>query len=295
MFGLKAVNYYMLVERDRWMGSPITQDNKIRTPYFEMYRHWNAFLKRSHFHEWDLQADLLLLANYDQDRLLKALKKVESHFVHLLPEEVGFEEEQTLFSYRVEEEIPRWSDGSWSLALRNHLPLRCSDTVASIERLRGHKAVWVPTFEALEKEAQDNLRLFAEEGGTLLMGPQVPSLDGDYRPYCAFPELRSASEAKVGKGLVALVKEFDETRILSILAKAGVRPVLEDLPPKVLASQFHKDGKTMIFLANAQDNVTTFSVGQKLSPLYGTPEDRSLKPGHLTLDPWSVTVWELRP
>jgi len=46
MFGLKAVNYYMIVERDRWMGSPVTADNQIRQEPFDFYRQWNGFLSQ---------------------------------------------------------------------------------------------------------------------------------------------------------------------------------------------------------------------------------------------------------
>ena len=45
MNGVRGINYYMLVERDRWQGSPITVDGRVRPDYFELYKSINAFLK----------------------------------------------------------------------------------------------------------------------------------------------------------------------------------------------------------------------------------------------------------
>ncbi|HTC21701.1 MAG TPA: beta-galactosidase, partial [bacterium] len=292
MFGLKAINYYMIVERDRWMGSPITADNKIRAPYFDFYRHWNAFLSKNQFHQWDLQSDLLILANYDMERTLKALKLVENHFLHFLPEEAGYGEKQSLFPYRLEEDYPRWAEKQWDYALKSHLPLHCSDTVLPYEKMKNHKVVWVVTFEIMDKKAQENLRLFAEEGGTVILGPLVPSLDENMLPFSAFGELQKSPESKIGKGKLIFLKEWDEKNVEKILAQAGVRPVLEGLPAEIMATCFKRDGKEIYFLANPHDKDVTFTPSRKLNPLYGIQDSKVSSQGALTLHPWSVSVWE---
>jgi beta-galactosidase len=294
MFGLKAINYYMLVERDRWMGSPLTSYNKIRHPYFDFYRHWNTFLRKNQFHLWDLQSDLLILANYDTERILKALKAVEGHPIHYLPEELGYAESPSLFQFRLEEEYPRWSDNQWAYALKRHLPVHCSDTVAPFEKLKGHKAVWVASFEMMDKKAQENLRRFAEEGGTVLLGPLVPSLDEHTRPFSCFTELEKSPRARVGKGKMALLSGWDEAEIGKILAEAGIHPVLDSLPPDILATRFTRDGKELFFFANPSGQVVSFKPSRKLSPLYGVG-DGKFSHDQLSLQPWSVIVWEAVP
>ena len=290
MFGLKAINYYMLVERDRWMGSPLTAHNKIRHAYFDFYRHWNSFLKKNQFHEWTLQSELLILSNYDTERVLKAVKVVEGHPIHFLPEELGYAESPSLFQYRLEEEHPRWDGNLWNYALKHHLPAHCSDTVAPIEKLRGHKAVWVVTFEMMKKKAQENLRRFAEEGGTLILGPLVPSLDEHTRPSDLFPELKNSRQAKLGKGKLVLLPEWNEAEIEKTLAEAGVHPVMDSLPPEILATRFTRDGKDLYFFANPSAQAVSFKLSRKLTPLYGVG-DGKIAHEQLNLQPWSVSVW----
>ncbi len=291
MFGLKAVNYYMLVERDRWMGSPLTSENKIRHAYFDFYRHWNAFLRKTGFHEWDLQSDLLILANYDTERLLKSLKAVESHPVHFLPEELGYAWSPSLFHYRLEEEHPRWSGNQWAYALKRHLPLRCSDTAASFEKLRGHKAAWVVTFEMMEKKAQENLRRFAEEGGTLILGPLAPSLDEHARAFSCFKELEKAPQARLGRGKAVWISQWNEATVENALQEAGIRPVMDSLPGDLLATRFTRGEKELFFFANPTGRSVEFKADRKLMPLY-VGSDARQSGDSLLLHPWSVTAWE---
>lgn len=294
MFGLKAVNYYMLVERDRWMGSPLTAYNKIRHSYFDFYRHWNAFLKKNRFHDWDLQSDLLILANYDTERILKALKVVEGHPIHFLPDELGFAESHSFFKYRLDEELPRWNANQWVHALKNHLPVHCSDTVAPYEKLKGHKAIWAISFEVMAKEAQQNLRRYAEEGGTLILGPLAPSLDEDMRPFTCFAELKNSDEAKIGNGRMVLLPEWNEAAVGKALAEAGIHPVMEGLPSEILATRFTHDGREFYFFANPSDQTLSFKSRRRLSPLYGIGEGK-VAHEQFNLQPWSVTVWEAHP
>ncbi len=294
MFGLKAVNYYMLVERDRWMGSPLTAHNKIRHSYFDFYRHWNSFLKKYKFHEWDLQSDLLVLANYDAERILKALKVVEGHPIHFLPDELGFAEAHSFFKYRLDEELPRWNTNQWAYALKNHLPVHCSDTVAPYEKLKGHKAIWAVSFEVMAKAAQQNLRRYAEEGGTLFFGPLAPSLDEDMRPFTCFAELENSNEAKIGKGKVILLPEWGEAAVEKALSGAGIHPVMEGLPSEILCTRFTHEGKELYFFANPGGQALSFKPRRKLTPLYGIGEGK-VAHEQLNLQPWSVTVWEAHP
>ncbi len=296
MYGLKAINYYMIVERDRWMGSPITVDNKIRKPYFDFYAGWNAFLAKTAFHQWDPPRDLLLLANYDIERAIKAMRVTEGHFLHFLPDELAYPDKPPMFQYLLEEECPRWTDNQWRYILKNHLPAFCSDTIISSEKMEGYKAVWVPTFEFMDQRAQKNLRRFAEEGGTVLMGPLVPSLDENLRPHSEFKELQNAFQANVGKGKLVLLREWNEKEIGRILTEAGVQSVAEWAPPEILCTRFKKDGKEILFFANPAEKTVSFPSPMKkgLVALWGA--EGTVSPGQtIELKPWSVTVWEVRP
>jgi hypothetical protein len=157
--------------------------------------------------------------------------------------------------------------------------------------LRGHKTAWVVTFEMMSRRAQENLRRFVEEGGTLILGPLVPSMDENTRAFCRFEELQKAQQAQVGKGRMVLLREWNIEEINKALKVSGIGPVLSPLPSEILATRFTRKGKELYFLANPGNQVVSFKPPRKLSPLYGVAEGKFAH-DMLSLQPWSVTVWE---
>ena len=69
MQGIKGFSRYMLVERDRWLDSPVRRDGRERTEKVAMFGDVNAMLDRGEFHRFRRDADVLLLANREYDRL----------------------------------------------------------------------------------------------------------------------------------------------------------------------------------------------------------------------------------
>ena len=75
MNGLKGVNFYMLAERDRWTGCPVTNDGRIRKPYYEMFSDLLRLLKDHEIYHFNRSPRVLILKDYDMGRL-KALYSV---------------------------------------------------------------------------------------------------------------------------------------------------------------------------------------------------------------------------
>lgn len=69
MQGIKGFSRYMLVERDRWLDSPVRRDGRERPEKVAMFGNVNAMLERGEFHRFRRDADVLLLANREYDRL----------------------------------------------------------------------------------------------------------------------------------------------------------------------------------------------------------------------------------
>jgi beta-galactosidase len=58
----------MLVERERWQGSPITRHGALRPEYADFYCRLTAFLQRYEFWRFEREQRALVLRNYDLGR-----------------------------------------------------------------------------------------------------------------------------------------------------------------------------------------------------------------------------------
>ena len=190
MHGIKGVNFYMIVERERWYGSPVKRDGRIRQ---EHYRFFKGLLER--VRSWGLEdmapeRPVLLLLNREYDRLANAASLLSpsslliSQFTGMFDQAPG--RLTSSESYGLSEPVAiRYlrllSFWYWALsACGTHFAM--GDTSASGDILSAYSMVIVPTFEFMDAEAQQRLQAYAEAGGTLVVGPRAPALDGRMRP-----------------------------------------------------------------------------------------------------------------
>jgi beta-galactosidase len=297
MFGVKAVNHYMLVERDRWMGSPLSASGEPRRALAGVHRGLNAFLEASRILECDLQTDLLLMVNRDADRLRRVLSLADDHPLLPWPEEAGLADAPPAFSVPPHEDHPGRFRRLFRFALDRRLPFRCADTGLPAARWRGAKALLLPSYELLSRDAQDSLRGFVEEGGAALLGPSLPGLDERCRPLSAFPVYQVGRPVSVGKGRLLLLEEWDEAAALAFLAEAGVAPLVPSWPEGVWVTRFTDPGREVVFAANPGDAEKVLPpFGEKGGPdwtvLYGG--DKPWRSGKTwTLAPWTVAAFEM--
>ncbi len=190
MHGAKGFSRYMLVERDRWLDSPIRRDGRVREDHFDMFKRVNDTLKASQFVDLRRQADVLLLANRDYDRL-EAASVLVSFPGDFLETPSGFSEyptfmtvsEKTLgFQEPVQVAKADWFTHAYGALTRSGYPFLLSDTALALERWARFKAVVVSSFEYQTASVQRKLVDFAEAGGSVVFGPRVPQLDELMRP-----------------------------------------------------------------------------------------------------------------
>jgi beta-galactosidase len=72
LHGVRAANVYMLVERDRWYGSPISARGEIREPKGAFYRRLHALLDELDWTALRRDAPVLVLENRDVSRRIAA-------------------------------------------------------------------------------------------------------------------------------------------------------------------------------------------------------------------------------
>ena len=164
MYGLKAFNLYMLVERERWQGSPITRHGTFRAEYADFYKRLLAFAHQYQLWSLSRAPQALLLLNYDMERYAALASSL--HFAHT--ELYGFPKE--LFKVDLDLDL-QWDiageaddrrSGNWLGTVigaleGRHSDYDLSDTHVSLERLCRYPLVFVPTVDFMD--ARDQLRL----------------------------------------------------------------------------------------------------------------------------------------
>lgn len=183
MHGISGMNFYMLVERERWVGSPIDRFGNIRKKKFNFYKKLNEFVERIDYQSYSKVSDICLLTNRDYARLelasslitpLPTLRNIKPE-AYVSEDNVGFSDVIQLENERL------WDMFYYSLAAMNY-SYTIGDTEMSAEQLSAFKVVMVPTFEFMKKRTQEKLVDYARNGGMLVVGPRIPTLDEKMQP-----------------------------------------------------------------------------------------------------------------
>ena len=295
MHGIKWVNLYMLVERDRWIGSPITRTNGKRLEYWDLYRRWNDLLESVDLPVFEKDTQVALLTHRDCDRLAAASALfVPPTRLFLAPDdpEVYLNEESFGLSQPValayHQQWESWYKDLTAAGYTFDLP----DSEAPVERLARYGALALPCYEFLSRSAQERLSAYVQAGGTLLIGPMLPHLD-ERMQAC---ETLADAANNPGKG-----------RIVRIPEEQGLKDALSGLGvlPSALSSDLHlelvvhrRDGRILVYASNPtpqeREAVLTLreqpgGMWQEIWPQRSLMDSASA----VCLAPYSVRIWEV--
>lgn len=190
MHGIKGVNFYMIVERERWYGSPVKSDGTLRERHYAFFRKLLGEVREWGLEDMSCERPTLLLLERDYERLagldtmLCPNSRLAAQFL------TGFDqpadllvsaEEHGLSEAVASRYLRLLSFWYWALSASGaHFAM--GDTSASAEMLKGYSMVVVPTFEFMDRAVQQRLLDFARAGGTLVVGPRAPELDERMEP-----------------------------------------------------------------------------------------------------------------
>lgn len=183
MHGIKGFSRYMLVERDRWLDSPIRRDGRVREKA-KMFAQANAMQATGGFADLSRESDVLLLANREYDRLEAAsvLVSFPGDFLETpggfseYPNRMTVAEDALGFDQPVQVAKGEWFQAFYKALHRAGYGFLLSDTDLAPERWAAYRAVVVSTFEYLDARTQQHLVDFASSGGVVIIGPKVPQL-----------------------------------------------------------------------------------------------------------------------
>ena len=287
MHGIKGFSRYMLVERDRWLASPIRRDGRVRPENAAVFSSTNKVLKAFDFKSLRRQADVLLLANRDYDRL-EAASVLISYPGDFLESQISLSEYPNFMTTSEEtfgfDEPVQAVKNDWFVAFYESLSkggqtFLLSDTALPADRLPRYKAVLLSSFEFLGAAVQKKLLDYVKAGGTVVVGPKLPSLDERFVADTTLLDAANAAKSSavsvvnrkaatrhaIGKGALVVVHDIaDVEAVLSVaLAGAGIVPVRKNHPK--LDVTIHRDpavnGKAVVFVANPTDQPIAADIG----------------------------------
>jgi len=269
MQGLKGFSRYMLVERDRWLDSPVRRDGRVREDHAAMFGRANAVQLENGFVNLRRQADVLLLANREYDRL-EAASVLVSFPGDFLETPSGFSEypsfmtvsESTLgFAQPIQvAKADRFAAAYRGLSDAGYAFL-ISDTKLAPEKWSAYKVLVVSSYEFMGAALQQSLVAYSKAGGTVVLGPQLPSLDDAMQPNATLAAVCSAgtavaggTEYAVGLGRIVLLPDFGDAgaTLGAVLADVGaVRFARNDLRLDVTMHRVPGDAsRVVVFVCN---------------------------------------------
>jgi beta-galactosidase len=276
MHGIKGFSRYMLVERDRWLDSPVRRDGRVREDHAAMFGGVNRLLVDNGFVDLRRRADVLLLANREYDRL-EAASVLVSFPGDFLETPSGFSEYPSFMTVSEEtlgfdEPIQLAKSGRFWSAYHGlteaGIAFLLSDTALPLQRWAAFRAVVVSSYEYMSDELQRRLVEYARGGGIVVIGPKLPTLDDEMR---SSESLRAAAlegatvdvsvdgarvgrQHQVGSGAVILMEDFARPAAALGAALADVELVRWSRNDQRLDVAVHEaeaaDGRSVVFVAN---------------------------------------------
>lgn len=303
MYGLKAFNLYMLVERERWQGSPITRHGTFRAEYASFYKRLLSFAYQYQLWSLSRTPQALLLLNYDMER--SAALASSLHFAHT--DLYGFPRE--LFNVDLDLDLQwdiaheaddRRSDnwlGTVIGALEGrHSDYDLSDTHVNLEGLSRYPLVFVPTVDFMDADDQLRLLAYVEQGGQLMIGPGVPYLNPALLPCEVLSKyVHEAGRTEIGAGSIWWISQEDIPATVGMLVESGAYWCEDTMVKLVLQTS---NEHSLLFVANptalVREVALHFQGEQSLRRVWG---EACVRSGNgvliMELEPYSVQIWEV--
>ena len=269
MHGLRGINFYMIVDRERWYGAPIRRDGSVDAERANLYKRFLSLASNAKGSR--RTADVLLLTT----RMYGRLENLTNIFDPLSPMALaGLGYDAVSFCPRIDLGLKR-PPAAVHAALQEALfcalsGARLSFDIGEPERpggnLKRYKMMVLPSMEILEHQATVDLLAAVRAGGTLVMGPDIPRLDENGKADRTFksalsgrgekiPRIPSAKLYHLGSGRIILLPELAEddaglAKLLGAVSRLAECRMLPDPGDAELDTAEHPGEPGFLWLAN---------------------------------------------
>lgn len=255
MHGLKAINFYMLVERERWQGCPITRSNQIRTGYYQLFKKIGAFIAAAKLETLRKKREIVMIRDYDIGRLkmLETITDLPNLPGMSIPKEL-FEAHQDFGFQYLDPKLAAeeaWIDDLARLFENAGVDFDFTNTHVAPRRLKDFPIAVLPTFDFIATETVAKILAYVQAGGILIIGPGIPYLDQTMKPYHPFAQFdfgNPPEPAGYGKGQIYLA--FDPQSLFQVIHKLGIKGDFVGEGVEVTSFIHPETGRKLIFAAN---------------------------------------------
>lgn len=253
-FGLRGLNLYMAVDRDRWYGAPIDSRGAPREGAAEWRRLFNA-LEQAEFS--DLRRDVKVALSFPREyaRLARAthlLGPISPSSLEALGGSPVDGCRRSSFGFGHAVQITWWKTLSSLAAALTKANVAYEIVDSESDRLAGYDVVIAPTFEFVNAERWRKLEIAARLGASVIYGPTLPSRDDRMEPH-AFQSIPGARR-------VLLDQRADVDTLASELSALLGRTLSVDLPLEATLHRDRSGAPKMLFLMNPTDAPVTASL-----------------------------------
>lgn len=275
--GVRAFNFYMLVERDRWYGSPIGADGTLREPRASFIRDLIKLLTELDWMSLKRQAPVLLLENRTESRRVAAretLGEIVPCFSQVMPIDLRLTQPDD----GQEKELRRWETGLTDVLRRNGIDYDRASS-SSMPDLEKYETVLIPTLNSIDESVWDRLHAAAGRGTQVGTGPQAPTFNGRLRP----------SDFDLGS-IVILTEPEDAEALIPT-------PPFHTTDSSLDLHFFTGNGREVLAAANlGESRVESKVVFNGAARLEGRWRSDVLVGNgsvDVSLEPWEIQIWEV--
>ena len=304
MGGAKAVNFYMVVERDRWLGSPLDNKGRRRESMAGLFERFNAFVRDTEWVKSTPQNQGLLLQAREGQWLEMAFKRPLSFnewrflapALHKAPEPAGLLGDGAPKG----SEVAAFYGASRAFSAENHFSFGLGDSAVPLERLKRHAFVIASLPSFIDEGLAKRLRGYVEEGGQLIVGPAWPSLNARFEPLKAWEGLtpEAGKPLAVGEGRLLWQPVFDAKATAAHLRKGKVFADITLSDPTLELALHKSGGRNLLFVRNPHAETRQAKVQREgkfvLKPLWSTGKFLgAVEERDVTLAPHEIKVWDV--
>jgi beta-galactosidase len=303
MHGLKAFNLYMLVERERWQGSPITRHGALRPGYADFYAQLTAFLGRYELWRYERARQVLVLRNYDLGRYSAMMGTL--HYAHAdlldLPRALFTADVELDLRWDAEAEADEHRCDTWFGTLQTTLQAEScdydlADTHIAAEVLAQYPLIFLQATDFMDLNDQQRIVGAIMAGATVVVGPGLPGSDPTLqRPGVLNRYLAAPGEVALGQGRL-IWATVDELPALA--ARLVPPPEFRCGDPACDLTVLRRETAQLLYLANPTPEPRVaplrFDGPRTLRAAWG-PEAVLQGDGALEipLPPYSARIWEV--
>jgi beta-galactosidase GanA len=209
MYGFRGFNAHMLVERNRWLGSPISPAGEPDDIQFTFLKRLLEILESTQFHTLQRNVPVLLLRNLEYERLHQMCNN-SNWLTQLLgiPDDLLLNNRTFSYTETIQKAYPTLWDGFYWGLTRSKIPFAIGDTEMDRPALSPYRALIIPSFDFMSVELQSKIIEYVERGGTAILGPELPYLGTDMRGCTVLSERAGIQTTTTRRPLVGLHDPF---------------------------------------------------------------------------------------